>query len=776
MAAPYRYYGVLLSIPIEQPILTYRWPADETDPESLVGRVVLVPLGIGKVVSGVVWTYQGTESPLATGRVKGIRAILTYPPLSPAVRRFWSWMASYYMCSLGDVLRAALPSAFRPEGGQKYQLADSSEEVEELGKQVFTLKVLKKVYPNDYVERFADWVERGIVSSYEGHLDTSKGVIKGWGASEELQDPTRRGEMEESLKGSSKSLVALRTLSEIGGDHFFATLGDLETALSVSTYVIGRLRAIGAIEEREQERYRVITSSGTRPEQGVVPDYDGKSILLLHLPESRMMERLPLQHLYDLVCVSRGQVLLLLPSLEVLDEVEKLLEQTVGDLLRPYHMGVSARRREQAYLEAWRGEAGLYVGLRAAVWLPMPALSEVVILDPEHRGYRQWEPAPRFTASDAALVLAAQSGARSLLVSAHPSVECMAQVMRGKYALQTVPASARAESVTVQTASLQQAIDDYQLHARLLTDLMVSAIRSTISRGGTALLLYQRQGYARSVKCNSCGESLLCPRCHVPCRLSHDGHQLECSLCGYKAQVPSHCPHCGQEGTLTPSGTGVYRLREAVGSFFRGVRVSIYEEEGVVPGGIVLSTSFDPPLELLHQVTMVGIVQLDLSLTLPDHRSGERTYRMLSDCRSELSDGSRMVIQYFTPSVALDAFLQEDYRLLVDHEMKERHLLLLPPFCRQVDLVIEGRSQSLIQAFARRVYRELSERIPQVQLLEPSPMPVSKREASLGYRLSILIPLDQQLSPLKALLAREVERLASQSGIKYLHYYYDVDP
>lgn len=776
MAETYRYYGVLLSIPIEQPILTYRWSADETDPESLVGRVVLVPLGIGKVVSGVVWSYQGTESPLATGRVKGIRTVLSYPALPPAVRRFWSWMASYYMCSLGDVLRAALPSAFRPEGGQKYQFADSSEEAKALGKPVFNLKELKKVYPDDYVERFADWVERGIVSSYEGHIDSAKGIIKGWGVSEEVLEAPCRAEMEAELKGSRKSLAALDALTGIDPEHFFATLGDLETTLSVSAHVIGRLRAVGAIKEVAEERYRVISSRGKRQECGVVPDFGGKSILVLHQPDSRVRERLPLQHLYDLVCGSQAQVLLLLPSMEVLDEVEGLLEQTVGDLLRPYHMGVSARRREQAYLEAWRGEAGLYVGLRAATWLPLPALTEVVILDPEHRGYRQWEPAPRFTASDAALVLGAQSGARSLLVSAHPSVECMAQVMRGKYALQTVPAPARTEPVTVQTASLQQAIDDHQLHARLLSDMMVSAIRFTISHGGTVLLLYQRQGYARSVKCSSCSEPLLCPRCHVPCRLSHDAQQLECSLCGYRAPVPSRCPRCAQEGTLTPSGTGVYRLREAIGCFFRGVRVSIYEEEGADPGGIVLSTSFDPPLALLRRVAMVGIIQLDLSLTLPDYRAGERTYRMLSDCRSELSDGSRMVIQYFTPSVALDAFLQEDYRLLVDHEMKERHLLLLPPFCRQLDLVVEGRSQSLIQAFARRVYRELSERIPQVQLLEPSPLPVSKREASFGFRLSILIPLDRQLSPLKDLLSREVTRMVAQSGIKYLHYYYDVDP
>lgn len=719
MAASYRYYGVLLPLPLEQPILTYRRPADETAPEALLGRVVLVPLGIGKAVSGVVWSCQGTTSPLPAGRVKGIRALLDYPPLPEAVRLFWSWVADYYMCSLGDVLRAALPSAFRPEGGQRYRYREGDGEP-----QTFTLKELRERHPDDYMQLFSHLVEQGLVVPYEQRIEAPRGVVRGWGVG---KDPGRAAE---ALKRSRKSLAALERLTKADPSHFFATLDEVAAALDTSAYVVGRLRALGAIVEVQRDRYRVAETPGERPADGAEPHFGEQSILLLHRPGSRVEERLPLAHLYDLVCGERRQVLLLLPSMEHLDVVEAQLESTIGDLLRPYHMGVTPERRQQTYLDAWRGRPGLYVGLRAAVWLPLPALREVVILDGEHRGYRQWEPAPRFTASDAALVLAMRSGARALLVSAHPSAETMAQVLRGKYALQEAAAPAREVPVEVGTVALQRAFDEKRVHARLLSDLMVSAIRSAVGRSGRVLLLYRRPGCGRAVECEACGKSLLCPRCGALLRPTRDGTGSECPVCGYRGEVPARCPHCGKEGTLRPVGTGICRLAEAVRAYFRGVRVAVEGESGSAAADIILSTAYDPPLDLLHRVAMVGVVQLDLLLTLPDYRAGERAYRLLSDCRSELPDGARLVVQYFTKSVALDAFVQEDYRMLAEQVLEERHRLLFPPFCRLLDLVLEGNSLSLLSDFARRVYGELSNALPQVQVLEPTPLPVSKREVS----------------------------------------------
>ena len=197
----YRYYGVLLGLPLESPIFTYRLEEDGTSPEELLGRVVLVPLGAGKTVSGVVWAYQGTLSPLPMGKVKSIRKVLSHPAIPESVRKFWSWVASYYMCSLGDVLRAALPASFRPEGGQRYMLPDTvgGEEVEilrkELGRSYFSLKELRQLFPDDYADLFSSWSEEGSVVPYEKGIGGAETPAheRGWGISARVHQPETGG-------------------------------------------------------------------------------------------------------------------------------------------------------------------------------------------------------------------------------------------------------------------------------------------------------------------------------------------------------------------------------------------------------------------------------------------------------------------------------------------------------------------------------------------------------------------------------------------------------
>ncbi|WP_297237304.1 hypothetical protein [uncultured Porphyromonas sp.] len=783
----YRYYGVLLGLPLESPIFTYRLEEDDTSPEELLGRVVLVPLGAGKTVSGVVWSYQGTVSPLPLGKVKSIRKVLSHPVIPGSVRKFWSWVASYYMCSLGDVFRAALPASFRPEGGQRYMLPDTvgGEEAEtlrkELGRSYFSLKELRQLFPDDYADLFSSWSEEGSAVPYEKGIGVA-GIPaheRGWGVSAQVYQPEMLEEVRKSLKRSPQVLKALdRLVSDLEGSNlFFPTLTEVGDYLGVSSYVIGRLREYGVIEERAREEVLSEGTPGKKPNlNGVTPDFRDHQILLLHMPHSRADERVPLRHLYEQVTEAGGQVLLLFPTLDRLREVEGEIRQVFGASYFPYHTGVSLSDRQRTYLAAWRKRPGLYVGLRSAVWLPLGSLSEVVVIDSEHRGYRQWEPAPRFTASDAVLVLAALSGAKSLIVSSTPSVESMAQVLRGKYALQTAVSTPSEGRVSLQTVSMRTAFDDNQVQARLLSDVMVGAIRETIAKREKVLLLYQRPGYARSIECQDCGEQILCPRCHTACRLSADARTIECPLCGYKSPLPASCPHCNHP-SLRAVGTGIERLQEAVSRYFAGAQVATVGSDDRVPmADIMLCPDYDPPVRLLRQVSMVGVIQLDLLLTLPDHRAAERAYRMLTSCRDELRDGGRLIIQYFSKSPVLDAFLEDDYQTFIEHEMEERHQLLFQPFCRITDLVLEGKSQPLISRFADRVAGELSRLLPAVQILGPTPLPVSKRAASFGFRVTLLIPLDVALSPLRTFMQSTVAGWVKTSGIPSLRYYYDVDP
>lgn len=651
----------------------------------------------------------------------------------------------------------------------------------ELGRSCFSLKELKQLFPDDYTDLYSLWSEEGSVIPYDKGIAGSGAPVseRGWGVGPIIHQPETLEVVRKSLKRSPQVLEALDRLGSDpnGSDIFFTTLAEVSAYLGVSAYVVGRLREWGAIEEKERAEEVSGEALGRGSHRdGIMPDLTGHQILLLHMPHSRACERVPLRHLHEEVTQSRGQVLLLFPTLERLREVEGEIKEVFGASYFPYHSGVSQSARQRSYLAAWRQRSGLFVGLRSAVWLPLGSLSEVVVIDSEHRGYRQWEPAPRFTASDAVLVLAALSGAKSLIVSATPSVECMAQVLRGKYALQTIAPEATGDRVSLQTVSMRTAFDDNQVQARLLSDVMVSAIRETIATRGKVLLLYQRTGYARSIECSHCGEQILCPRCHTALRLSSDAKVMECPLCGYKSPLPMSCPHCDQP-SLRPIGTGIDRLQEAVSHYFAGVQVAIVESgDRVSRADILLCPDYDPPIGLLHKVSMVGVIQLDLLLTLPDHRAAERAYRMLTTCRDELQDRSKLIIQYFSKSPALDAFLEDDYETFMEHEMEERHQLLFPPFCRITDIVLESSSQALISRFAERVARELSRLLPDIQILGPTPLPVNKQGVSFGCRVTLLIPLDVALSPLRTFLGSTVEGWVRSSGIRSLHYYYDVDP
>lgn len=779
----YRYYGVLLPIPIEQPVLIYRIASGDADPDLLLGRVVMVPLGRSRMLSGVVWSYLGT---IPTGQgVKEIDTVLTYPQLPLSTRRFWEWMASYYMCSLGDVLRAALPQAFRPEGDQAYVFVGMEEYedddpqvtafVKEQGTAPFTLAELRQALGSQYSCLFARWVGEDLVVPEDRGVMTVREQT-GWGISEGVGDPEFLRRVRDALKRSKKGLAALELiLSEDYHSWYSDSLTDLSSLLNVSTAVIRRLRDLGVVV-RMKRPSPAPHGAGEHPSGGAIPDYRGKDILLLHLPHTRALERIPLRHLYDQLSERGGQYLLLFPTITMLEEANELLEKAFGKSLYLYHTSVTQGVRQRTYLSAWSGRAGIYVGLHAAIWLPLSDLREVVILDGEHQSYRQLEPAPRYTASDAALVLAGMSRARSLLVSASPSVESYAQTLRGKYAVQTESAP-RQPSVMPQVVSMKDAFDDNRVHARLLSDVMVEGIRQTIASRGQVLLLYQRPGYARAVQCSACGESLKCPRCHSVLRVyDSDGTQAACPVCGYSMSLQDPCPSCGRT-TLKAQGTGIELLAEAIRRFFRGMSVTtVNEDKKEIRGDILLYNAYDPPLLLLHQVGMVGIVQLDLMLTLPDHRSGERAFRTLQMCRDEMSLGGRLVIQYFAKSTTLDAFLQDDYRMMVDYELAERHQMLFPPFCRHIDVVLEHREQSPVASLSTQLSQGLMQALPQVSVLAPTPVPVRKRAYHYGYRIGLLIPLDAPLGTLKRRIDEIVRRHISSSGLRSVNLYYDVDP
>lgn len=728
------YLSVLVPLPLKQPIFTYIYESGSDEEPQLVGRLVTVPFGPKKCYTGLVLAQQHIE-PEGAHRLKPVLKLLPYPPIPPYIIELWQWVASYYMCSLGEVLTAAIQQGFRPDGTQGEELKRTAL------------------------------------------------MLRGWLPSERLMsDAHFRGYLQGQLKGGSAAEKALQKILTTyrQGDKPPMSLQELAEWLETSSYTINKLRKVGVVEECE-----VLASSlneaVTLPHHKVgdalskAITIGSSRIALIHCPNSRIEERIPYDFLLQRVAKGK-QVLLLLPNTEVLKQLMPELQTQFGVSLYRYFSTTTEKERRTTWLAALSGEAGLYVGLRAAVWLPFASLGLVAVVDEEDRGYRQYEPAPRFTATNTALMLAHFAKVETLLLSATPSIESYTLALQQKYSFVEVPHTP--PDVRVQAVWMPKAFEEHSVQGRMLSFQMIGAIREAIDEGGLALLLYQRKGFARSATCPKCQASPKCPHCHTTLRYMEQSRMLVCGICGYYQSLPNHCPECGAGG-MQLIGTGIERLRRAMEELFPGIPIKMAEEvdrRTKLPP-VILSSSYQPPLEFLRSATTVGWVQLDLLYALSDYRANELTFRYLMQSRDEASQLQRIVVQHFaTAPNALTAFEQNDYQQMLDFELEERHAILLPPFSRHIDIYFESAAQSQAFQLATTAVTTLQNKLPEVTTLGPAPMPVHKKETTIGYKVTLLAPLQRSSKQLRDAIYQLLDPLLKEYRGPKMNCYYDVDP
>lgn len=730
----YLYLNVLMPLPLSQPVFTYRLRIEDLEVPQMVGKLVVVPFGAKKSYTGVV-LEQNRETLHPGRRLKDIIKILPYPPIPSTILQLWRWTAQYYMCSLGDVLVAAVQSGFRPDGTQE----------ESTSRGALTLKgwlPAKKLLEEEY---------------FQGHLLSSQ----------------RRS------SAVTKALRFMLTQYQ-EGDKAPMTIGEIGEWLEVSASVVGKLRKIGALEEREvlttdvKEVAQLPTRKAGDPLSPLVR-VGGNNILLLYAPGSCIKERIPIDYLQGKLAKG-GQILLLLPDVVALKEVIPRLKLFFGDRLFTYASISSEKERRTTWLAALQGDSGLYVGLRAAVWLPLSQLQEVVVVDEEDVGYRQFEPSPRYTTTNVALMLGHFTHSQTLLISATPSVESYTQALQKRYSF--VEAPDKRKEVRLQTVWMTKAFEENRVQGRMLSFELMGAIREAIEEQGLALLLYQRKGFARRATCSKCGAVPKCPQCHTILRYMEQSRMLVCGVCGHYETLPTHCPDCGASG-MQLEGTGIERLRRAMEELYPGLVIKMEEEidrRSRLPQ-VVLSSRFEPPLDLLREATTVGIVQLDLLGTLSDYRANERTYRFLVKCRDEAPKLQRMVIQHFAEEPnALEAFTSGDYQKMLDHELEERHIVQFPPFARHIDIYFESAAQAEAFAIAGKSIKLLRQVLPQATTFGPAPMPVHKKDTALGYKVALFVPLSLSSQSVRQLLHATLDPLLAEYRGPKMYMYYDVDP
>lgn len=658
-----------------------------------VGTRVRVPLGKSKVCEGIVLSVHGNP-PLSKSGPKHILEIIDEQPIvQPEQIRLWEWMASYYLCTPGEVLKAALPAgirngSYRPSAELYVRLkpeyrtpAKISETLEEIRRAKVQCKAL-----------LAYLAQLPCSADGEPQLDPV----------DERQLWALRSDITETVPGA----VLLKLIER----------GILEQQEIVPS-VLRRTSTAGLPPE--------LPDTASPYAEQVAEAFKRYNTVLLsgEIGDTRATT-IPLYISLAVREIGKGrQTLLLLPDTVMTTQVTNALQEAFGTCCLFYHSRLTDRARSAAYqrMTEQPDTVGLIVGTRSALFLPFRELG-LAIVDNEHDpNYRQGDPAPRYHARDTALMLAHLHGAKTLLASPAPSTESWlnATAEGGKYGSVVIPARSGAEQPTVTVLERGKGLISKYLYKR---------IGETLAEGRQAVLFQNRRGFAPYVECANCGATPTCPHCNVTLTYHKESSALVCHYCGWSQPYSSACTSCGMHA-LTPRGIGTERIEEYAAELFPDTKIARMDTDtakGAGALGRILTDLAEGETGILvgtqmvartaqagEHIGLVGVINADNMLAHPDFRAAERAFQLLMQLKALLpSDGSGELVIQSSQRLhpALVAVANHDAEGFYLHEMEERQGLLYPPYVRMLRLTFRHSDKPLVAAAAQQCEALLRER------------------------------------------------------------------
>lgn len=794
------YVDVLLPLPTLRSRYTYIVQGSISEDE-LLHRLVCVTLGHGKVYTGIIVHIHQASPPDPNISYKPIITLLPYPPLPRSLVSLMSWTAWYYMCSEGDVFRAMIPTAYRPDGETLYCIDTSKDSVSDdllttLTSRLptrFTLKQFKATHPSADFPLLLDLLRQGIIRVSDDQDIATPQVIRGWVVSLTFfADKSKRDLAKDHLRRSpSARRVFDQIESDIAQNSFTlqeaypTTLTKLCKRYSTTLNIINKLKRLGVFETKHALAHTLTTSVDKAPEgqdhlsHALAHLENPLPIVLAHIPTSSLLHRVPFASISDCI-LSGGQVLLLCPTADALRTVAAELERTVStSQVFHFHSETSAHRHNTAWYEALKGTPGVYIGLRKAVWLPLSILRLIIVIDEEHPAYRQFEPAPRFSAINVALVLGQLSSAPCVMTTATPSIERLLLAHEGKYTyLRLNSDHSTRQSIKIESISLKESFKKNKVRGRLLSFEALDALRETLQRGQKALVLHYRKGYSRYISCEECLKALECPQCKVTYRYFDTRQSIVCPLCGSHHAAPKSCPHC-HSSALSFEGTGIERLKEEIDYLYPDAATAVIGEKDVQYDDIdiYLGSDYEIPLEVLRSVSLILITQFDLLMMKFDFKANEKAYRLLSYCQNEAPLLQSIIIQHLADKYnALEAFQKDSHTILFDYELQERAVVQYPPFSRMIDTYIESTDKRIAYHIAEQIVLAAHQDLPTLRVFGPAPLPIRKKGIQAGYKVTFMSALEENPHTLRQALHTLTQTVLHTHDTKGTRIYFDVDP
>lgn len=820
-----KYATVIVPVPVNS-LFTYRVP-EEYEGKVVPGMRVVVPFGKGKYYTAVVTDV--TDSFSADYEIK---EIVWCADTAPIIRRpqlqLWNWIADYYMCTPGDVLKAALPSGMKIDWdtiveadseflvsehpGLEEDLVSLWQKLCSLGK--VNLKDLEKEYGRNVIKDVYALMSVGAVAISERATERFRPKTEEYYVMTlSREDPEAAAKTLSGMRSARHQRLFMQLLQLSDFTKRYADLKDvpreaISSSESFDRTVIRSFEKKGLIriERRIVSRFRWDGSPTKAVPELSAPQKEalrqihegfGKNpVVLLHGVTSSGKTEIYI-HLLDFILHQKKQALFLVPEIALTTQLTRRLQAVFGDKVVVYHSRFTDAERAEIWNRLLHSSEPLVViGARSSVFLPYSNLG-LVIVDEEHeQSYKQFDPAPRYNARDVATVLSRLHGSKTLLASATPSVESYFKATTGRYGLVSlterygdnvrlpeikVVDMARAKNAGLVTGQLENSV--------------IGLVNEALQKKEQVIFFHNRRGYSPFARCKMCEFIPKCTDCDVSLTYHKGINKLVCHYCGKEYAMNPACPVC-HEPTMTISGYGTERVEDDICDTFKTAKTlrmdldttrhkenyaNLIDDFSEGKSDILVGTQMVTKGLDFGGVSTVVVVNADQIINHPDFRATERAFNMLEQVsgragrRQDIS--GTVVVQTRNPShPVIRHVLQHDYQSYYENEVAERKAYCYPPFSRLIYIFVRHKDSETCRKAAETLATTLKVQLGN-RIFGPHQPPVSRIKTMFIRRIMVKVEEGVSVSQVKKLLVSASDALrAFDSLYKGVDIYFDVDP
>jgi primosomal protein N' (replication factor Y) (superfamily II helicase) len=814
-----RFCDVAFPIPVHRQF-TYEIPGALVDAVK-VGVRVVAPFR-KRSLTGVVVSLR-TESGLT--EVKPVQDVLDESrKFSGEILRLTRWISDYYLSSWGEALKTAGPTGTMIESSQFVKLLrpEAMEKNEGRSRIIEALRVThglslkqlgKKVGFSGLRYNVGKLAEAGIIEVSD-KLNEARVSIKYESFVQfagEYKDSGKLtavlNELDRRATKQSELLLKLSQLQRVaeGGVSVVQLLSLAKAGMSSLLALVEK----GVVELYDKETYRESeygyhepdkTFSLTRTQEECIAEVTGAisgaeyATFLLHGVTGSGKTQVYIEAIDFALEKGKGAIVLV-PEISLTPQIVDRFKKRFGEKVAVMHSRMSLGERYDAWRRIYRGEASVVIGARSAVFAPVNNLGLIVVDEEHEASYKQSDTVPRYNARDVAVMRCLINNAVALLGSATPSIESYYNAVNGKYRLLELPERIdNAKMPKIEIVDMKKKRKE-KLVFGSFSDEMRTRIDDRLSKKEGIIILRNRRGFSTYLQCGECGTTEMCPNCDVALTFHKKRAHLRCHYCGFVKQPPVRCPQCGSD-KLYYGGTGTQKVEEELTAFFPEARILRMDldttssrgahdkiltkfasgEADMLVGTQLVAKGLDFP-----RVTLVGVISADSTMLIPDFRSNERTFQLLTQVAGRAGRQEKegeVVIQVTNSAEEILGFIaRHDYRAFYAKEIEVRRELNYPPFSRMVVLEFRGRDFQETNDAAERAAKRIRKTLPVIAVLGPAPAVIGRL---LGkFRFQIVIKMSKQLDKAGERLENTLDEIDTELKRAYGHsvsFFPDVDP